>query len=66
MTTKEAFRRQGIMQDLVQSSLMDSKFEWAETNAEDSSPEGIALLKKIGFYEEGKKLLKDLYDSKVN
>jgi DnaJ-class molecular chaperone len=62
MNTKEIFRRQGLMKDLVQRSLMDPKFEWAETNMEDSNPEGIALLKKLGFVEEGKKLIKELYE----
>lgn len=60
MTTIPSFRRKGIMKELVARSIGDPKIEWAETNLEDSSEEGIALLKGLGFYEEGKKLIKEM------
>ncbi len=60
MTTKEAFRRQGLMQELVGQAIGDPKIEWAETNLDDSTEAGIALLKGMGFHEEGAKLIKEM------
>jgi len=59
MTTEPVWRRQGLMKELVGSALGDPKIEWAETNLKDSTPEGIALLKCFGFYEEGDKLIRE-------
>lgn len=60
MTTIEAFRRQGLMREMVGNAIGDPKIEWAETNLDDSTPEGIALLKDLGFHEEGNKLIKEM------
>jgi hypothetical protein len=57
MTTKPEWRRQGLMRELVGNAIGDPKIEWAETLVDDSSPEGIALLKGFGFYEEAGKLI---------
>jgi len=60
MNTIPGFQRQGLMRELVGNAIGDPKIEWAETNLRDSSPEGIALLKDFGFYEEGDKLIKEM------
>ncbi|MBE3122177.1 MAG: hypothetical protein IMZ53_01455 [Thermoplasmata archaeon] len=60
MNTIPGFQRQGLMRQLVGSAIGDSKIEWAETNLNDSSPEGIALMKDMGFHEEGNKLIKEM------
>lgn len=60
MTTIPGFQRQGLMKQLVGQAIGDPKIEWAETNLDDSSPEGIALLTGMGFHEEGRKLIKEM------
>jgi DnaJ-class molecular chaperone len=61
MNTAEGFQRRGLMEQLVLNACGDPKIEWAESSLDDSSPEGIALLKKCGFVEEGNKLVREMY-----
>ena len=60
MNTKPGFRRKGLMAQLVGQACGDPKIEWAESSLEDSTPEGIELLKSMGFEIQGDKIIKEM------
>jgi hypothetical protein len=57
MNTKPKHRKEGIMTELVQRAVSGPRIMWAETSWEDSTDEGRSLLLKLGFAQEGDKLI---------
>lgn len=57
MATKEGYKKQGRMNELLMRATEDRKIEWVETSWDDSSEEGRAFLLKRQFVREKGKLI---------